>query len=196
MKLHVGLSHGTMIPEFVAVSDGREGDLAQGQRFDLPKGSSVACDKDYVNYGWYKSLTDKGVFFVTRLKTTSIYHVVERRMPPANSGVTSDQIIQLKGLSLGLILPLLAFPILFFAGEINRNDSAAITAHYGPVSVGTYAVGVLKSSGIPYETYFPLFVALLEMLAVIVGIALARGSNIRSGFKKSHMNYFVIKALS
>ena len=72
MKLHVGLNHGTMIPEFVVVSDGREGDLAQGQRFDLPKGSSVACDKGYVNYGWYKSLTDKGVFFVTRLKTTSI----------------------------------------------------------------------------------------------------------------------------
>lgn len=95
VKLHVGLNHGNMIPEFVALGDGKENDLVQGRKFDFPKGSIVAFDKGYVDYGWYKSLTDKGVFFVTRLRPNSIYQVIERNHVPENSGITSDQIIQL-----------------------------------------------------------------------------------------------------
>ena len=95
VKLHVGLNHGNMIPEFVALGDGKENDLVEGRKFAFSKGSIVAFDKGYVDYGWYKSLTDKGVFFVTRLRPNSIYQVIERRQVPENSGVTSDQIIQL-----------------------------------------------------------------------------------------------------
>ncbi len=91
MKLHVGLNHGNMIPEFVALSDGKENDLVQGMQFDFPKGSIVACDKGYVDYGWYKSLTDVGIFFVTWLRPNSIYRVIERCPVPQGSGVTSDQ---------------------------------------------------------------------------------------------------------
>ncbi len=78
---------------------------------------------------------------------------------------------------LGLILPLIAFPILLYLGQLNREDSASISAHYGSVSVGTYAVAVslLDAQGIRYEPYFPLFVVLLEMPAIAVGIALAKG---------------------
>jgi len=73
VKLHVGLNHAGTIPEFVALSEGKEGDLIEGRKFDFPKGSIVAFDKGYVDYKWYKSLTDKGVFFVTRLRPNSVY---------------------------------------------------------------------------------------------------------------------------
>lgn len=95
VKLHVGLNHGNMIPEFVALSDGKRSDLIEGRKFDFPRGSIVAFDKGYVDYGWYKSLTDKGVFFVTRLRPNSVYNVIERRSVENQTGVTSDQIIQL-----------------------------------------------------------------------------------------------------
>ena len=95
VKLSVGLNHGTQVPEFVALSDGNENDLIQGRRFGFPRGSIVAFDKAYVDYGWYKSLTDKGVFFVTRLRPNSIYRVEKRHSCPEDSGVTSDQTIQL-----------------------------------------------------------------------------------------------------
>lgn len=95
VKLSVGLNHATQIPEFVALSDGHEGDLIQGRQFHFPKGSIVAFDKGYVDYGWYKSLTDQGIFFVTRLRPNSIYKVIERRSIDSASGVTSDQVIQL-----------------------------------------------------------------------------------------------------
>lgn len=79
-------------------------------------------------------------------------------------------------LALGLILPLVAFPLLARVGRFDNADAASIAAHYGSVSVGTYAVAVavLEARGIAYEVYFPLFVVLLEMPAIAVGIALAR----------------------
>jgi putative transposase len=95
VKLSVGLNHGTYVPEFVAVSDGNENDMVQGRQFEFPKGSIVAFDKGYVDYQWFKSLTDKGVFFVTRLRPKAIYEVIERRPVNKEQGVTSDQIIQL-----------------------------------------------------------------------------------------------------
>ena len=79
----------------------------------------------------------------------------------------------------GLTLPLIAFPVLFYVGALQRQDAASIAAHYGSVSVGTYAVAVafLEARDIAYEAYFPLFVVLLEMPAIAVGIALARKSD-------------------
>lgn len=95
IKLSVGLNHGTQVPEFVALSDGQENDMIEGRKFDFPKGSMVAFDKGYVDYHWFKLLTDKGVFFVTRLRAKAVYHVEERRYADKNKGVYSDQIIQL-----------------------------------------------------------------------------------------------------
>jgi len=78
-------------------------------------------------------------------------------------------------LLLGLILPLLVFPILKWIGEFNQGDAAAIAAHYGSVSIGTYAVAValLESQQVAYESYFPLFVVVLEFPAMFVAVYLA-----------------------
>jgi uncharacterized protein len=77
---------------------------------------------------------------------------------------------------MGLLLPLLAYPILRFVGKLNNFDAAAIAAHYGSVSVVTFAVGLafVTKRGIAYEEYMPLFVALLEVPGIVVGILLAR----------------------
>lgn len=95
VKLSVGLNHGTHVPEFVALSDGQENDMVQGRQFQFPKGSIVAFDKGYVDYQWFKSLTEKEVFFVTRLRSKAVYAVKECKLIRRGSGVTSDQIIQL-----------------------------------------------------------------------------------------------------
>lgn len=95
VKLSVGLNHGTQIPEFVALSDGQENDMIEGRKFDFPKGSIVAFDKGYVDYQWFKSLTDKGVFFVTRLRAKAVYRVEARHYADSNKGIRSDQHIQL-----------------------------------------------------------------------------------------------------
>ncbi len=51
-------------------------------------------DKAYNDYGLYKSLTDKDISFVTRLKTNAKYRVAERRGVLFSKGLTSDQTIE------------------------------------------------------------------------------------------------------
>jgi len=98
MKLHVGLDHGGHFPAFATITDGVRHDVPVGREFDFPKGSLVVIDKGYTDYGWYKQLTEKGIFFVTRQRTNAKYRVVERRKVNRTQGVTSDQIIELTGL--------------------------------------------------------------------------------------------------
>lgn len=95
VKLSVGLNHATEVPEFVALSDGRENDMVEGRKFRFPKGSIVAFDKGYVDYEWFGSLTTQGVSFVTRLRAKAVYRVIERCEIDSQTGVISDQIIEL-----------------------------------------------------------------------------------------------------
>ena len=100
MKLHVGLDHGGHFPAFATITDGRRHDVPVGRGFDFPKGSLLVIDKGYTDYGWYKQLTENGIFFVTRQRTNAKYRVVERRSVPHAQGVTSDQVIELTGAQL------------------------------------------------------------------------------------------------
>ncbi len=80
-------------------------------------------------------------------------------------------------LALGLALPLLAYPILRHVGRLMRADAASIAAHYGSVSVGTYAVAAawFTTQQISFEAHMPLLLAVMEIPAILVGIVLARG---------------------
>ena len=77
-------------------------------------------------------------------------------------------------LLMGIALPLLAFPLLKL--RFARADAASIAAHYGSVSVVTYAVcaTALTTRQLDYEAYFPIFVAILEVPAILIGVMLAR----------------------
>jgi hypothetical protein len=77
---------------------------------------------------------------------------------------------------LGLALPLLAYPVVRFAGRLNRFDAASFAAHYGSVSVVTFAVALvyLVDRRIPHEEYAAVFVVLLEIPGIVVGILIAK----------------------
>ena len=98
IKLHVGLNHAGYLPEFVTVTDGKTHDITAGREMNFPKGSIVVVDKAYNDYEWYKNLSDKGVFFVTRLKSNAKYRVIERRDIIKSKRITSDQLIEFTGL--------------------------------------------------------------------------------------------------
>jgi hypothetical protein len=79
-------------------------------------------------------------------------------------------------LALGIGLPVLAFAVLRLL-RFDRVNAAAVAAHYGSVSAGTFAVVVayMLAKGVTFESYMPLFVAILEIPAILVGILLAKG---------------------
>ena len=68
-----------------------------GKQMDFPKGSMIAMDKGYNDYAWYKELNDKGIFFITRLKSNAQYRVVSRRDVLKAKGLTCDQTIEFTG---------------------------------------------------------------------------------------------------
>lgn len=78
-------------------------------------------------------------------------------------------------LALGVLLPLLAY--LPLRWRFTRADAASIAAHYGSVSVGTFAVAAayFASLGIEFEAHMPVLLAVLEIPAILIGILLARG---------------------
>ena len=94
IKLHVGLNHEGYLPEFVTVTEGKTHDIAAAKTMDLASGSIIVVDKGYNDYAWYNQLTDKGIFFVTHLKTNAKYRVIERLDTFKSKGITSDQIIE------------------------------------------------------------------------------------------------------
>jgi hypothetical protein len=97
IKLHVGLNHAGYLPEFITVTEGSVHEVNIGKLLDFPKGSIIAMDKGYNDYSWYKQLTDKGIFFVTRLKTNAKYRVVSRRSVLKSKGLSCDQTIEFTG---------------------------------------------------------------------------------------------------
>ncbi len=97
VKLHVGLNHSGYLPEFVTITDGKKHDVTAGRAMKFPKGSIVVVDKGYNDYEWYNSLSDQGVFFVTRQKSNAKYRVIERNEVIQSKGITSDQIIEFAG---------------------------------------------------------------------------------------------------
>ena len=87
-------------------------------------------------------------------------------------------------IALGSLLPLIAFPIARSLGRLARVDAASLAAHYGSVSVVTFAVALayLLDRGVAHEEYMPLFVVLLEVPGIVVGVLLARmGAGVKWG---------------
>ncbi len=81
----------------------------------------------------------------------------------------------LAALALGFIIPLILYPALRLL-RLSSADAAALGAHYGSVSVVTFAVATaaLVKAGIAYETHAALWVALMEAPGIVAGILLAR----------------------
>jgi hypothetical protein len=79
--------------------------------------------------------------------------------------------------ALGFAIPFALFPLLRSL-RLNGADSAALAAHYGSVSVVTFAVvtAALTREGIAYESHAPLWVAVMEAPGLVAGILLARWS--------------------
>jgi uncharacterized protein len=84
--------------------------------------------------------------------------------------------------AMGLLIPLLLYPVLRGAVKLSGFDAAAVAAHYGSVSVVTFAVAsaYLTQQQIAFESHAALWVALLEAPGIIAGIALARWAAKRS----------------
>ncbi|MGD2074051.1 MAG: sodium-dependent bicarbonate transport family permease [Gammaproteobacteria bacterium] len=82
---------------------------------------------------------------------------------------------------LGFLLPVAGYALLKATRRVDSMNAAAIAAHYGSVSAGTFltAIAYLDNLGIDYESYPVIMLAVMESPAIIVGLLLASWSRQR-----------------
>lgn len=86
-------------------------------------------------------------------------------------------LIELAGVTLlGIIIPLIIFPVVHYLVRLSIADSASLAAHYGSVSAGTFAVALAYTEAHNLVTggQVTLYLVLLELPAIMLGLLLYR----------------------
>lgn len=78
--------------------------------------------------------------------------------------------------TIGALIPLVAYPLLRKLVLLNPANSASIAAHYGSASAGTFAVALAfaESLQLPIAPQTTLYLVLLELPAIVVAILIYR----------------------
>ena len=92
------MDHDGYLPSFGVVTDDKDSELKVARSLNLEAGTILAIDRGYNDYEWFGQLTRDGVFFVTRMKTNTVYTTVEVCAVPEKGNVLSDQIVSLPSL--------------------------------------------------------------------------------------------------
>lgn len=83
----------------------------------------------------------------------------------------------------GIVTPIVAWALMRSFVKLSNIDAAGIAAHYGSVSAVTFVVvlATLDAQGMFYEGFVAGLLAILEVVGIVVGLALARsaGSNLK-----------------
>ena len=82
----------------------------------------------------------------------------------------------LSAVALSAVLPLLAYALLRWTTPLDSTNAAAVAAHYGSVSVVTFATAIaaLNHQGQRFEPYIVALLAVMEAPAILTGLILAR----------------------
>lgn len=77
---------------------------------------------------------------------------------------------------LSFLIPVIAFGLLRLMTRLDRINAAAVSAHYGSISIVTFAAATqfLSVQGLDFEGHIIAMVALMETPAIITGLLLAQ----------------------
>jgi hypothetical protein len=95
VKLHMLLDHVGLLPAFCVITDGKVHEINIARGLSFAPGTIVVFDRGYVDYDWFRRLSNEKVWFVTRLRDNAQFRVVEE-LPTTRSHVISDQVIELE----------------------------------------------------------------------------------------------------
>jgi diacylglycerol kinase len=93
-KVHVVLDNATLLPQFAVITDGKTADIATARRMTFPAGALLVFDRGYEDHAWWRKLDAGGVRFVSRLKDSTHYAIVDQR-PVSGANVIRDEVIVL-----------------------------------------------------------------------------------------------------
>lgn len=94
VKLHTVLDNRSFLPCFAVMTDGKTPDIKVARGLKFEAGTILIMDRGYEDHRWWERLTQEGVFFVTRLKDSTVYGLGDRRPKPADP-ILRDELIEL-----------------------------------------------------------------------------------------------------
>ena len=104
-------------------------------------------------------------------------------------------LVILMGLAFGVLQPFLGYILLRLTSRLDAITAAAVAAHYGSVSILTFAIATtfLKTNNISYMGYIIAILALMETPAIFSGLFLAHKHqksilNRKNAFQESLVN--------
>lgn len=95
----------------------------------------------------------------------------------SHNGINSIMVMALgSGILISFCLPVIGYFFLRKTTALDIHNAAAISAHYGSVSVVTFAAAIafLKGENLTFEPYIVAMMALMETPAIVSGLLLAR----------------------
>lgn len=95
VKLHMVLDHNGYLPSYAVLTGGKTADITAAKKMTFAADTMLVFDRGYADYDWWLSLTRQKVHFVTRLKDSAEYGVVEQRAVLADSDIIRDEVILL-----------------------------------------------------------------------------------------------------
>ena len=94
IKLHMVYDLTNTIPTYFEFTGARTNDIEIGKKTLIEKGCTYVFDKGYMDFNWWKSIDDKGAYFVTRLKRNNSYNELSKKQ--IHNENVSSQIIQMR----------------------------------------------------------------------------------------------------
>ena len=136
VKAHVLLDHDDYLPAYVLITEAKKSDVRVAQSLDLNAGSIVAMDRGYNDYALFGKWTNRGVFFVTRLKENAVYEVVESTAGPLPRNILADEHIRFSGPKAVKDCPQLLRRAVVW-DDANQREIVLLTnlLHFGPTTI-------------------------------------------------------------
>jgi len=97
VRLHTLLAADGLLPEFIAITDGKTHESRMAQYMNIPSGSYVAMDRGFHDFTLYNFFKNNNIRFITRAKSNARYEVVEQRDTGQNRCVLKDETILFTG---------------------------------------------------------------------------------------------------
>lgn len=136
VKAHVVLDHDDYMPSYALITEAGRHEVTVAKSLQFNPGSIVAMDRGYNDYTLFGRWTERGVYFVTRLKENAAYRTIEQRTVPQRRGILSDEIIRLSGVKAEEKCPHPLRRVVVWDG-INGREIVLLTNHldFGPTTI-------------------------------------------------------------
>jgi hypothetical protein len=94
IKTHVLLDHDDYLPRYVLITTATHSDVQVAHFLSLNPGSIVVMDRAYIDYELFANWTNRGIFFVVRMRHDLNWTLLDQRPLPKRRNILADQTLK------------------------------------------------------------------------------------------------------